>query len=625
MLVRVCAMLSILAIPAAVATRAQPFSFDLRTTDLASSVFGRVFPADLDGDGDADLVIAGAASVTADAPTLVQARMVPPVSESYQVSFDTGALDRPVWHASGAWLDANRDGRPDLLLTGTPDMDVAALGMPSAAETTLYLLGEDGVLRPSQAGFARVFGGSVAVADVDLDGDTDAWVSGMDAAGRPVGDVWRNRGDGSFEPTGSSLPALVLGAAAFADADGDGYPDLALSGATAAGAFRSVLAHNEVGTFSVVQELEPLGFSTLAWGDVDGDGAPDLVLAGGRFGRAYQLQGITRLYRNDRGTLRPIDHAIPGVVAGSARFGDLDQDGDLDLAIMGLRNFTGDPVAVVMENRLGSFSTLATLPGAWGGSLEVVDLDGDRDLDLVISGQDASTVGFVQVVANVSRIANHEPAVPENLAATVQGRDVTLSWSPSSDAVTPAPLLQYEVRVGTVAGGGDVVSAFSDPATGTRRFARPGNAGAATAFALRNLPAGTYHWTVQALDAAFTGSAFAPEASFILAGGKAGSTAAETSDLPVRFDVAPAWPNPFAGRTSLLLDLPAAGNVSADVFDAAGRRVARLVDGVLPPGRHPIEWDGRTDAGSTAPAGVFAVRVRADATVMTRLVVHLHP
>jgi hypothetical protein len=44
-----------------------------------------------------------------------------------------------------------------------------------------------------------------------------------------------------------------------------------------------------------------------------------------------------------------------------------------------------------------------------------------------------------------------------------------------------------------------------------------GNAGSRLSYALRNLPSGRYYWSVQAVDASFAGSTFAPEMSFVVA------------------------------------------------------------------------------------------------------------
>lgn len=74
-----------------------------------------------------------------------------------------------------------------------------------------------------------------------------------------------------------------------------------------------------------------------------------------------------------------------------------------------------------------------------------------------------------------------------------------------------------------------------------------------------------------------------------------------------------AAPNPTAGRTTLALDLPAAGPVRLSVVDVVGREVAALVDGSLPAGRHDVAWD----AGPLA-SGLYLVRLVAAGGVEAR-------
>lgn len=70
----------------------------------------------------------------------------------------------------------------------------------------------------------------------------------------------------------------------------------------------------------------------------------------------------------------------------------------------------------------------------------------------------------------------------------------------------------------------------------------------------------------------------------------------------------PCVPNPFNPRAEIALTLPGAGPVRLAVHDAAGRRLATLVDGHLPAGRHLVVWNGRDAAGRDAASGVYWVR-----------------
>jgi choice-of-anchor B domain-containing protein len=106
-----------------------------------------------------------------------------------------------------------------------------------------------------------------------------------------------------------------------------------------------------------------------------------------------------------------------------------------------------------------------------------------------------------------------------------------------------------------------------------------------------------------------------------------GSSSPTSAPAPAAAAGAPllgtAAPNPFrAGSfTSVDLSLSRAGEVTGDVFDAAGRRVAALGSRHLEPGVHGMTWDGRTEGGRLAPAGVYFLRARTPEGEASRKVV----
>jgi hypothetical protein len=68
------------------------------------------------------------------------------------------------------------------------------------------------------------------------------------------------------------------------------------------------------------------------------------------------------------------------------------------------------------------------------------------------------------------------------------------------------------------------------------------------------------------------------------------------------------WPNPTNGQSRFAFDLPAASNVSMDIFDVRGRLVRTLDGGEFGEGRNHIVWDGRNALGTDLPAGVYLAR-----------------
>ncbi len=69
------------------------------------------------------------------------------------------------------------------------------------------------------------------------------------------------------------------------------------------------------------------------------------------------------------------------------------------------------------------------------------------------------------------------------------------------------------------------------------------------------------------------------------------------------------WPNPTRGPASLTFGLPAAGDVSVDVFDVSGRHVRQLFSGAASEGLHEVRWNGEGDQGPVA-SGIYHVVVR---------------
>jgi len=64
-------------------------------------------------------------------------------------------------------------------------------------------------------------------------------------------------------------------------------------------------------------------------------------------------------------------------------------------------------------------------------------------------------------------------------------------------------------------------------------------------------------------------------------------------------------PNPFNPRTTIAYAVPAAGDVTIDIWDAQGRRVRRLVEAYTTPGEHRATWDGLDDNGRALASGAY--------------------
>ncbi|HOX25419.1 MAG TPA: matrixin family metalloprotease [Candidatus Krumholzibacteria bacterium] len=71
------------------------------------------------------------------------------------------------------------------------------------------------------------------------------------------------------------------------------------------------------------------------------------------------------------------------------------------------------------------------------------------------------------------------------------------------------------------------------------------------------------------------------------------------------------YPNPFNPRTTARFYVAVPGPIAVDVYDVAGRLVRRLRDRAESVGWTSLAWDGRDDAGASAPSGAYLMQVRA--------------
>ena len=99
-----------------------------------------------------------------------------------------------------------------------------------------------------------------------------------------------------------------------------------------------------------------------------------------------------------------------------------------------------------------------------------------------------------------------------------------------------------------------------------------------------------------------------------------------TLDAPVSgtlaLEFAPVRPNPARGAAQFAFTLPAAGAARLALYDAQGRHVRTLVEGVLPAGARQAAWDLRDGAGHRVAPGLYLARLEsAGVTRMQRVAI----
>jgi hypothetical protein len=536
--------------------------FEVIDANLPNVKGGSVEWGDFDADGDLDLVVAGSDKIGGANQTTILRN-----DAGTFVDIDAGlaGLQNPLTQ----WGDLDGDGDLDLLLSGSA-------GVIAGDQVHLYR-NEDGAFTQVELPFQK--GLNAMFADFDGNGSLDVLASGENRFA-PVS-VALNLGN-SFERIEVVTRTGVMQSAVYMeDADGDGDGDIL-------GRFKMWL--QEDGTF--VQSNFPVGGWQRGVGDANSDGTFDA------FGLPNTSNGLMEISLNRGGTFTNVlvgeDNA--GSFTDGSRFGDLDNDGDLDIA--SYLNNAYDPVtmtgfpkrfAVVMQTRHdfeGNTEILEYQPTVdefplrqWvgpGGPPDAQlqnalgDFDNDGDLDIVAIGPDSDENALTFLAKNNQTNPNSAPSAPAELKATQVDEGVyRLEWQESSDDTTPTDGLTYAVRVGTTPGGADIMPPLALP-NGYRQVMRRGNAGSNEFYILNSLESGTtYYWSLQAIDNSYVGSPFAEEQSFAVM-----PVAVEDDEVPSeRVPRLEVYPNPAVGAISIAYDHPTSGEVEIAIHDVLGREV----------------------------------------------------
>ena len=126
-------------------------------------------------------------------------------------------------------------------------------------------------------------------------------------------------------------------------------------------------------------------FNPVSVGDYNHDGYTDVVVMSYHNGRRIDL------YLNDRGSgtfIRQEQQGFEAATNGSVMFGDLNNDGWLDIEFTGYSDKTSTVLKTYINKRDGAFvdETPSNIRGAFQGQSTLADINGDGTLDIISTG-----------------------------------------------------------------------------------------------------------------------------------------------------------------------------------------------------------------------------------------------
>ena len=391
-------------------------------------------------------------------------------------------------------IDINNDGIKEVVHIGRTNSE-----SNSQLKVHVYEQ-ENGSLNPNFTDISTQFGllksGSFAFGNADGDSDIDFAITGLTNQGI-ISNLYENQTlstdviDPIFTETVSEFPSAEDSTLDFFDYDGDGDLDIAITGQGISGPMFKILSNNGLTgpdlEFEEVSNtgLIPIREANLDFGDYNSDGYTDILYSGKVSGQGQ----ITKLveFNPSSQTYVESDFDLSDIINASIAFGDIDGDNDLDFAIAG----------------------------------ESVSNPGQSIIKTYLNQRDQSAAVLLSTGGRVNRdefIVNQRPSKPTELTTEVLGYNgdsntykVKFSWDSGDDESTPKEGLTSALKIVDSDSGKDVMT-INSLDNGYRTSAGKGNVEHSTEWII-NLPDlpdnKSYSWTVQTIDAAYSGSELA--------------------------------------------------------------------------------------------------------------------
>lgn len=238
-------------------------------------------------------------------------------------------------------------------MDGDGDGDLITTGSDTNSQIyTIIYRNDDGIYTEVSSIFENVQDADVAIVDYDNDGNNDVAIIGEQGS-YLISNLYKNNGNFLFTEVSTTFDPSNSGSISSADINNDGYMDLVIMGATMGSPILNIYMNNTDGTFSLSQSLPGLSFGEATFGDVDNDGDIDLFAVG----RITNGTKYARLYTNDGTGMMTLNRSFnPGLTKAAAVLVDINNDGYLDILYAGdfsVTPFSDARIKLFMNGTLG--------------------------------------------------------------------------------------------------------------------------------------------------------------------------------------------------------------------------------------------------------------------------------
>ena len=350
----------------------------LLTTSLTNLITSTAAMADIDGDNDLDVLIAGE-EFSSGFPNYIELYTNDGSGNFTQVN---SIPFKPISNGDIEFADVDGDNDQDVLIVGySLHLSNGALINYSIAE--LYLNdGAGNFTLASGTPFTPSSNATIAFADIDHDNDQDVCITGNSGTATYI-----NNETGSFT-VGTTFSTFGQGDVKFGDINGDTHIDLLLTG----NYLTELYTNDGTGSFTLLvgTPFPNIAFSSLGLVDVNGDNHLDVFIVG-RISPSVSTSE-SKLYLNNGTGIFTLQSGTSFAFSSSVNlaFSDIDGDNDQDLYLATANAQANNGIYYNDGTGVFHFDNSKTVDRLYKGKAIFGDVDGNNTPDLFVIGNNGS-------------------------------------------------------------------------------------------------------------------------------------------------------------------------------------------------------------------------------------------